>query len=142
MEGWDEPGYLAKGARLPRSVETASLLSPFDPIVWYRPRAERLFGFHYRIEIYVPQSKRRWGYYVLPFRVGEHIVARVDLKADRKQRCLKVLAAHPEEGIDKAVCTKRLASELDALRHWLLLENVEVCSDSRFSRSLAAHIGQ
>ena len=141
VEGWNEPGYLAKGARLPRSIDTASLLSPFDPIVWYRPRAERLFDFHYRIEIYVPQAQRRWGYYVLPFRIGERIVARVDLKADRKQRCLKVLAAHEEQGIDKQACTRRLAAELDALRDWLALENIEVCSDSQFSRSLAADVG-
>lgn len=141
VEGWSEPGYLSTAARVPRSIDSASLLSPFDPIVWYRPRAERLFDFHYRIEIYVPQAQRRWGYYVLPFRVGDQIVARVDLKADRKQRCLHVLAAHEESGIDKRVCTERLAAELDALRDWLALENIEVCRNSSFSRSLAANVG-
>jgi uncharacterized protein YcaQ len=140
VEGWSETGYLSNAARVPRAIDSASLLSPFDPIVWYRPRAERLFGFHYRIEIYVPQAQRRWGYYVLPFRVGDQIVARVDLKADRKRRCLRVLAAHEEQGIDKRACTQRLAAELDALREWLALENVEVCRDSKFSRSLAAGV--
>lgn len=142
VEGWSEPGYLSRAARVPRSIESASLLSPFDPIVWYRPRAERLFKFHYRIEIYVPQAQRRWGYYVLPFRMGDEIVARVDLKADRKQRCLRVLAAHEEAGIDKQVCTERLAAELDSLRDWLALENIDVCRNSQFSRSLAADIGK
>ena len=140
VEGWSEPGYLSKAARVPRAIDSASLLSPFDPIVWYRPRAERLFDFHYRIEIYVPQAQRRWGYYVLPFRVGEKIVARVDLKADRKRRSLQVLAAHEETGIDKQVCTQRLAAELVALRDWLALENIEVCRNSEFSRSLAADV--
>ena len=90
----------------------------------------------------MPQAQRRWGYYVLPFRVGDEIVARVDLKADRKQRCLHVLAAHEESGIDKQVCTQRLATELDALRDWLSLENIEVCRNSKFSRSLAANVGK
>ena len=137
VEGWNDPGYLSSHACIPRSIGGASLLSPFDPIVWYRPRAERLFDFHYRIEIYVPQAQRKWGYYVLPFRVGDRIVARVDLKADRKQKCLRVLAAHEEANIDHGVCAHQLAGVLDALREWLVLDDIDVCLNSDFARSLA-----
>ena len=137
VEGWSETAYLARGARLPRSIRGVSLLSPFDPVVWFRPRAERLFDFHYRIEIYVPAAQRRWGYYVLPFRVGDRIVGRVDLKADRKARRLLVLNAHGEDGIDVQHCCAGLARELRALGDWLGLDEVVVECSSRFSRRLA-----
>lgn len=137
VDGWKQPALLSAEARIPRSIGGASLLSPFDPAVWFRPRAERLFGFHYRIEIYVPASRRRWGYYVLPFRVGDEIVARVDLKADRKQRRLLVLAGHEEEGIDRDACVEYLAAELHALREWLELETVRVTRHNPFSRRLS-----
>jgi uncharacterized protein YcaQ len=138
VEGWREPGYLSSQARLPRSVGGASLLSPFDPVVWYRPRAERLFDFHYRIEIYVPAAARKWGYYVLPFRMGDRIVARVDLKADRKNSRLLVLAAHEEPGVQGSVCAERLAIELTSLGEWLTLGGVQVASSSDFACRLAA----
>jgi uncharacterized protein YcaQ len=141
VQGWSDPAYLAPGARLPRSIEGVSLLSPFDPVVWFRPRAERLFDFHYRIEIYVPAARRRWGYYVLPFRVGDRIVGRVDLKADRKARQLLVLNAHEEDSIDVEHCCDRLASELHSLSDWLGLDEVRVESSNRFSDSLARSIG-
>ena len=102
-------------------------MSPFDPIVWYRPRAERLFDFEYRIEIYVPESKRRWGYYVLPFRVGDRIVARVDLKADRKNAVLLVRSCHYEHGIDQKETEFALTRELGLLANWLGLDSVSYC---------------
>jgi len=142
VEGWSMPAYLANGARAPRAINAASLLSPFDPVVWYRPRAERLFNFHYRIEIYVPAKKRKWGYYVLPFLLDDRIVARVDLKADRKNKTLLVLASHPEESIDEGRTVRKLAKELGQLAAWLNLERVKVSRRGAFARALAGEIRQ
>ena len=103
------------------------MLSPFDPVVWFRPRAERLFEFEYRIEIYVPETKRRWGYYVLPFRLGDRIVARVDLKADRPGKTLLVRSLHHEDGTNQKETEFALQSELGALAAWLGLESVAYC---------------
>ena len=141
VENWREPGFLSASAKLPRAIEGASLLSPFDPVVWYRPRAERLFDFHYRIEIYVPAAKRKWGYYVLPFRLGDRIVARVDLKADRKDGRLLVLAAHEEPGVAAGESAGALARELRALSEWLGLDTIRVTRSGEFARSLAAALG-
>lgn len=140
VEGWDETAYLSSKARLPRSINGASLLSPFDPLVWFRPRAERLFDFHYRIEIYVPAAKRKWGYYVLPFRVGDRIVARVDLKADRQSGQLLLLNAHEESGIDNQDCCQYLADELHALKSWLCLDLIKVSRMNKFTRSISAAV--
>ena len=138
VAGWDRPGYMARRARVPRRIGGASLLSPFDPVTWCRPRLERLFDFEYRIEIYVPAARRRWGYYVLPFRVGDSIEARVDLKADRDGGRLLVRRSWLEDGADAAATASRLAAELDQLRDWLGLDDVVVQRHNTFSRTLAA----
>jgi len=137
VEAWNGPAYLSAEARSPRRIGGASLLSPFDPLVWFRPRAKRLFNFHYRIEIYVPEAKRRWGYYVLPFRIGEDIVARVDLKADRKAGRLLVRAAHEEDGFDRQRTAVALREELQSLAEWLGLGDIVVQRSNDFGRALA-----
>lgn len=136
VDGWREQAYLHAEARIPRKIDASALLSPFDPLVWYRPRAERLFGFHYRIEIYVPAHLRKWGYYVLPFLLDETIVARVDLKAERNTGQLRVLATHLEAGTDAPRCAAELASELRTLAGWLGLTDVAVSGNAAFDRAL------
>ncbi|MCW2545844.1 MAG: uncharacterized protein JWN96_304 [Mycobacterium sp.] len=126
VEGWQQTAYVRPGLAIPRKLAARALLTPFDPVVWERSRASRLFGFDYRIEIYVPAVKRIYGYYVLPFLLGDDLVARVDLKADRSRGVptLHVKGTFGEEGIDPAVVASALAVELADLALWLGLEDV------------------
>ncbi|MBV8915453.1 MAG: YcaQ family DNA glycosylase [Acetobacteraceae bacterium] len=125
VQGWTEPAFVQAGARWPQRLSGHALLTPFDPLVWHRPRAERLFGFEYRIGIYTPEAKRAHGYYVLPFLLGERLVARVDLKPDRKAGVLHALSAHAEACMPGQT-EAALAAELRVLAGWLGLSEIAV----------------
>ncbi|AGL20300.1 winged helix-turn-helix domain-containing protein [Actinoplanes sp. N902-109] len=124
VNGWKGPVYLHQDARLPRWVRAATLVSPFDPLIWERGRTERLFEMNYRIEIYVPAAQRLYGYYVLPFLMGDRFAARVDLKADRKNGVLQIPAAWLEPAADQEETATALAAELRRLAGWLGLATV------------------
>jgi len=136
VEGWDSPALLHPEAKLPRLVEGKALLSPFDNLIWYRDRVERLWNFLYRIEIYVPEAKRIHGYYVLPFLLDGDLVARVDLKTDRKAGALLVKGAFAEPGVDPVRVGRELREELESVATWLGLGKVDVSRNGNLAEFL------
>ncbi|HEV7203429.1 MAG TPA: crosslink repair DNA glycosylase YcaQ family protein [Jatrophihabitans sp.] len=141
VDGWRAPAYIWHEARRPRRVHARALLSPFDSLVWFRERTERLWDFHYRIEIYTPAAQRRFGYYVLPFLLDESLVGRVDLKSDRQARVLRVQSAWLEPGADPGRVAAELAEELELVAAWQGLSGIEVMPRGDLSPALAAAVG-
>jgi uncharacterized protein YcaQ len=141
VEGWSAPAFLWPAARQPRQLHARALLSPFDSLIWFRPRTERLFGFRYRIEIYTPAANRVYGYYVLPFLLGEALVARVDLKSDRQHGVLIVQGAFAEPGVDRERVCVELASELRLVADWLGLDEIVVRGRGDLAPQLGAVLG-
>jgi uncharacterized protein YcaQ len=141
VEGWAKPAYVHREARIPRRIKACALLSPFDPVVWNRDRAMRLFGFHYRIEIYTPQPKRIFGYYVLPILWGDRLVGRLDMKSDRQGGALLVQGSFTEPGVPAGALAEDLAQELLAMAEWLGLDRVEVVQRGDLASTLRDAVG-
>ncbi len=140
VRGWKDKAYLHPGARRPNNPKGRALLSPFDSLVWERSRTERIWGFRYRIEIYVPKPKRVHGYYVLPFLLDGRLVARVDLKSDRQAGVLRVQGAFAEDGVEGVLVAEELAGELTSLAAFLGLGGVEVMPNGDLSLALTAAV--
>jgi len=126
VDGWTEKAFVHRNAKLPKQLHATALLSPFDSLVWCRPRNERLFNFYYRIEIYTPKEKRKFGYYVLPFMMDGEMVGRVDLKADRANNTLLVHSIHTEKGVKRSSINDALNTELHAMATWLQLDQLQI----------------
>jgi uncharacterized protein YcaQ len=141
VAGWKPRAYLYTGARVPRRVRAATLVSPFDPLVWERQRTHRLFDFHYRIGIYTVPAQRQHGYYALPFLLGDTLVARVDLKADRRAAVLQVPGAWAELGQDVGAVAESLSPVLDEVAQWLGLASVEPAQRGDLAQALTATRG-
>ena len=136
VNGWKEKAYVHRNTAPPKRVRATALLSPFDSLVWCRPRNERLFDFHYRIEIYTPKPKRRFGYYVLPVLCDEKLVGRLDMKADRANNTLHVEAAYLERGVAAARVVAPVSREVRSMAKWLGLGRTLVGSRGDFARPL------
>ena len=136
VENWKQPGYIVTGAKIPRAIDARAIVSPFDPVLWERKWTKAVFDFEYQIEIYVPAPKRIYGYYVLPFLLGDRFAARVDLKADRKTSTLIVHAAYVEPGFDAGVVAPALSGELRAMATWLSLESFRIGAKGNLARPL------
>ncbi len=139
VDGWNAPAYLRAGQLVPRLDRGTALLCPFDPLIFFRPRVQRLFDFHYRIEIYVPAPKRQYGYYVWPFLLDGHLVARVDLKAERTRDALHVVGAFAEPGQQPSQLAEALAAELRTMASWLGLAEVTVGTNGDLVGALHPH---
>ncbi|HXW78282.1 MAG TPA: crosslink repair DNA glycosylase YcaQ family protein [Acidimicrobiales bacterium] len=143
VEGWPQPAYVPIGTvQRPVRRQDATLLSPFDSLIWNRQRTERLFGFHYRIEIYVPGPERAHGYYVMPLLLADQLVGRFDLKADRKNRTLLVVASFAEPGKGNSTVAAAALAELNRLRQWLGLERLSIGDRGDFASCLVAAASQ
>ena len=141
VDGWKKPAYVVANAKRSRgSRADGAFLPPFDSLIWDRARTLRLFGFDYKIEVYVPAPKRKYGYYVLPFLLRDELVGRFDLKADRARSTLRVQAAHLEPEADAEAVAHAAARELDVMRHWLGLESVTVANKGNLARSLKSKV--
>ena len=140
VRGWRQPAYRVPGTPVPRRVSGRALLCPFDPLIWERARTERIFGFRYRIEIYVPEPKREYGYYVFPFLLDGELVARVDVKADRRAGVLRVPGAFAEPGVDVIRVAAELAAELREMADWLELDGVLVGERGDLASLLASAV--
>ena len=137
VRGWPQPAYRHTAAKTPRKVTGRALLNPFDPLIWRRERTERIFDFHYRIEIYVPEPKRVYGYYVYPFLLDGELVGRVDLKTDRAEGVLRARGAFAEPGVETGRVAHELATELRTMAGWLGLNTVMVGDKGNLAKPLA-----
>jgi uncharacterized protein len=142
VPGWNTTAWLHRDARIPRRIETTALLSPFDPVVWDRKRAQRLFGFHYRIEIYTPAPKRVFGYYNLPILIDDALVGRIDLKSDRQAKMLRVQSAWREPDAGPATVAARIAPLLRQTAAWQGLDAIEVMGRGNLASAVASELGQ